>query len=265
MMNSTRKSVVKKSAISKNLQLAKPLATNSSSRTKAAKPASSRAVGSRGSDSASTLNLTPKQQMILSFVRQFRDEHGYSASQREIADHFGFKSLGTIQNYLVRLKKQGAIEKEWNQKRDMTVSDLAMGNPGLSEEPPEVKRLPLVGSVAAGRPIEAIESQEWMDIPSSLAPGKGPFFILKVKGDSMIEDGILDGDFVIIRKQSTATNGQTVVALVENQATIKRFHKASESIELRAANPAYDPIIVRGAAMAGVHIEGILAGVMRRF
>lgn len=211
------------------------------------------------------IRLTPKQKMMLEFINSFRAEKGFAPSQHEIAKHFGFKSLGTVQNYLVRLERQGAIQKTWNARRGMNVAPNAREQILEPSHDGDFRRLPLVGFVAAGRPIEAIESQDWIDVPPSMVAGRGSFFILKVKGDSMIEDGILDGDFVIIRKQESAVNGQTVVALIDNSATIKRFYKRADGVELHPANPSYKPIVVNSDERKNFKIEGVLAGVMRRF
>ena len=155
--------------------------------------------------------LTPKQKLVLDFIRSHIRDEGYAPSQREIAEAFGFRSLGTVQNYLVRLEKEGFLTREWNARRGLRVSHTT--DRGYD--------LPLAGTVAAGKPIEAIETPDTIEVPRSMA-GKGENFVLRVKGDSMIEDGILDGDFVIVRKQETAHNGQTVVALMDGEATGKR-------------------------------------------
>ncbi len=124
--------------------------------------------------------------------------------------------------------------------------------------------LPLVGRVAAGYPIEAIATQETLDVPASMIKG-GNNFVLRVNGSSMIEDGILDGDFVVIRKQDSAAQGQTVVALIGNEATIKRYYRRGNKIELHPANPAYEPLIIDSMVESTeFKIEGVLIGVIRR-
>lgn len=229
------------------------------------------------------LLLTPKQKALLDFITSFRGQHGYAPSQHEIARHFGFKSLGTVQNYLVRLERQGALRKTWNARRGTQVIQNSAPQP-LSYAPtahalptnlrtmdgrrqfeeqslaPHAIPLPLLGRVAAGRPIEAVQHEETIEVPPSMIK-TGAHFVLKVNGDSMIEQGILDGDFVVIKKQVTANNGQTVVALIDNGATIKKYICRSGSIELHPANSAYKPIIV--GAESDFRIEGILVGVVR--
>lgn len=212
--------------------------------------------------------LTPKQKRILDFIETFSQKQGYAPSQHEIAKHFGFTSLGTVQNYLVRLERHGLLKKSWNGKRALEIQK----DPDLSPHTPQpflaLQNLPLVGRVAAGRPIEAIETAETLDVPTSLlknANKKGDHFVLKVTGDSMIEDGILEGDFVIIQKQLKARNGQTVVATIRNEATIKRFFQMGERIELKPANAAYEPIILESLTESDqFRIEGVLVGVIRK-
>lgn len=234
-------------------------------------------VSGKNSPKAALPGLTPKQKVLWDFVRTFSEKYGFMPSQQEIADHFGFSSLGTVQNYLVRLERMGMIQKSWNAKRGMKIVDHRVDavddwksatNLGIKESVTDrIVHLPLVGQVAAGRPIEAIEHREMMEIPASLTQKAGPHFVLKVKGDSMIGDGILDGDYVIIRQQQSASNGQTVVALVDHHATIKRFYQRKNAVELHAANPQYEPMVFSEPEMRsrGFRIEGILTGVLRRF
>lgn len=209
--------------------------------------------------------LTPKQKQVLDFIQEIQQKKGYAPSQREIAEQFGFSSLGTVQHYLNQLGELGFLQKAWNARRGLSVSVSAEPQPQVQVSRVEsnlVRSLPLLGRVAAGRPIEAVQSPEMIEVPASLLRKSGEHFILKVQGDSMIGDGILDGDFVVIRRQSTAENGETVVALIENEATIKRYHKHRSQVELHAANPAYPTIQVKPGAR--FKIEGILAGLIRK-
>lgn len=215
-----------------------------------------------------TPKLTPKQKEVLEFILSFNEENGYAPSQQEIARNFGFKSLGTVQNYLVRLERQGALRKTWNAKRSMEV----VQPPKPTHLDAGTVSLPLLGRIAAGHPIEAIENQNAYEVPVSLLSTGGEHFVLKVAGDSMIEDGILNGDFVIIRKQSTANNGQIVVAVVGNEATLKRFYRRHGGrVELHPANPAYEPIVIesmvensQAAHVPDFGLQGVLVGVIRR-
>lgn len=194
--------------------------------------------------------LTPKQRKILDFIENFITHEGCPPSQQEIATAFGFRSLGTVQNYLVRLERKGFLAKEWNARRGMRV----LGHKGNGFE------LPLVGTVAAGKPIEAVETPDTIEVPSSML-GQGKNFVLRVQGDSMVGDGILDGDFVVVRKQANAESGQTVVALIKGEATVKRFYRKGNRIELHPANPAMTPILVEDEE--SFRIEGVVVGVIR--
>ena len=205
------------------------------------------------------MHLTPKQKEILDFISDFGRERGFAPSQSEIAKHFGFKSLGTVQNYLVRLEREGALQKVWNGKRALTVTPPT--TPLTSAATPSFYELPLLGRVAAGRPIEALESGQSIEVPPSMIK-RGEHFVLKVAGNSMIEDGILNDDFIIVKKQKSAENGQTVVALLDNEATVKRFHRKGSTVELHPANAAYRPIIVD--SLVDFAIEGVVVGVIRR-
>jgi len=193
--------------------------------------------------------LTPKQKKFLDFVIEHTERKGYSPSQTEIARALGFKSLGTVQNYLTRLEREGFIEKDWNARRSIRV--LLPEGYGF--------QLPLAGIVSAGSPIEAIETSDTIPVPPTMADQGN--FVLRVEGNSMVEDGILNGDYVVVRKQSYAERGQTVVALIDNEATVKRFYKKIDRIELHPANAAMKPIIVEETAEFS--ILGVVVGVIR--
>jgi repressor LexA len=194
--------------------------------------------------------LTPKQKNLYDFIVDFNQNHGYAPSQQEIAKAFGWNSLGTVQNYLVRLIREGVLEKDWNAKRGLKTIKTKSNS----------VELPLVGHVAAGKPIEAIEIPDSIEVPPSMV-GPGENFVLKVRGDSMIGDGILDGDYVVVRKQDHAESGQTVVALIRGEATVKRFLRRDGIIELHPANPAMQPFVI--AEDEDFRIEGIVVGVIR--
>lgn len=199
--------------------------------------------------------LTPKQKDFLDFLEGYVAEHGYAPAQQEMAKHFGFSSLGTVQNYLVRLERLGLVRKAWNARHGIELVK--------SKAPAEAVELDLVGFVAAGAPIEHLEQREVVEVPSSLLK-RGEHFVLRVKGDSMVEEGIMENDLAIIRKQTTAQNGQTVVALIDNAATIKKFFRFSNRVELHPANPAYKPIVVDSAERKDFRIEGVLVGLIRK-
>lgn len=222
-------------------------------------------INDKGGTTADPI-LTPKQKAMLDYILSFREEHGFNPSQQEIAKHFGFSSLGTVQNYLVRLERQGAIQKDWNARRGTQVLNAPSSSNSKSshEETGGGVAIPLLGRVAAGRPIEALEHNEFVDVPRNLLKRVGEHFVLRVQGDSMIDEGILDGDQVIIKRQRTAENGQTVVALVNNEATIKKYYLKKGRVELHPANPKYTPLVVDTELREGFHIEGIMVGLIRR-
>jgi repressor LexA len=233
--------------------------------------------------------ITPKQKQILDFIGRFQDQRGYSPSQQEIAAHFGFRSLGTVQNYLVRLERLGLLQKSRHARRGMQMLSTPSISDSFSNTGQEsgVVSLPLLGKVAAGCPIEEIENEKTFDVPASMIKAGGNHMVLKVSGDSMIEDGILEGDYVVVKKQNVAKNGQTVIARVGNEATLKRFYQKDQIIELRSANSSYQPMIIESLVETGemavfkenieskgwlkrkllsseFKIEGILVGVIRQ-
>jgi len=252
--------------------------------------------------------LTPKQKAVLDYIQGFSGEHGYAPSQHEIAKHFGFKSLGTVQNYLIRLERHGFLRKAWNAKRGMEVlrdrqfeeSGIPLGSsattpsspegslipfrskkpmetvpPPLTPADPSVVALPLLGKVAAGLPIEYAEYDQTVEVPLSLfsRPSAGSHrerfaenhYVLRVKGDSMIGDGILEGDYVVIEKRASAQPGETVVAMIGTEATIKRFYRKKGQIELRPANPSYEPILIDSLTETrDFRIEGVMVGLIRK-
>lgn len=205
-----------------------------------------------------TKPLTPKEMAVLEFLRGHMTQKGFVPSYEEIRDRFRYASIFSVQQYLKQLETKGYLRVPGGNKK--RAIELINVSEELNKKSTE---LPLLGRVAAGRPIEAIEGDETIDVSPTLLGDGGQYFALRVAGDSMIGDGIFDQDIVVIRKQANAENGQTVVALVNNEATIKRFFKHKGQIELRAANPAYQPISVTPDAT--FKIEGILCGLIRRF
>src|SRR5215471_18697427 len=171
------------------------------------------------------MNLTKRQKEILDFIRTYRQSHGISPTQREIRETFRLSSFGTVQKHLKRLEEKGALSREWNRSRGISPREDGNGARGI----------PLLGAVAAGRPIEPFPNEESIEVPASML-GKGEHFVLRVRGDSMIEDGIRDGDFVIVARRSQAQNGQTVVALVRGEATLKRYYGDGTRVRLQPAN-----------------------------
>jgi repressor LexA len=200
------------------------------------------------------MSLTKKQKQVFDYICEYLDANGYSPTQMEIKDHFCFKSLGSVQDYIRYLKGSGHLQNDPNSVRGLkpVIEDT---NDGSSLD------IPLHGKVAAGNPIEAIEGTETVSVPASMI-GTGNHFALTVNGESMIEDGILDGDLIIVKEKKHANNGETIVATINNEATVKRYYKKSKQIELHPANSSMSPIIVNDGDF---QIKGILVGLYRSY
>lgn len=204
--------------------------------------------------------LTERQRDILQFIREFQKSRGIAPTHREICDHFGFSSYGTVYKHLSLLEKKGLIRRDWNQKRGVEVVEKEAAAPQSRAEG-GVRELPLFGYIAAGRPLEVDVSDETIAVPEHLTT-RGENYVLKVRGDSMIEDGILDGDLVIIERQQIADNGDMVVANVNGEVTLKRLYREGERVRLQPANSMMTPIY---APARDVAVQGIVVGLMRRF
>jgi repressor LexA len=197
------------------------------------------------------MNLTKRQKEIMDFIRSYRSEQGISPTQREIRERFGLSSFGTVQKHLKRLEEKGALSRDWNRSRGISPA----------EAPASSRPVALLGLVAAGRPIEPFPDEESIEVPPSLL-GKGDHFVLRVRGDSMIEDGIRDGDYVIVARRTQAQNGQTVVALVRGEATLKRYYSEGTRVRLQPANAAMKPLTYESK---DVTVQGIVTGLMRSY
>ncbi len=199
--------------------------------------------------------LTKKQREILDFVTDFADEHGYAPSFEEIADRFGYTSLATVHEHLENLRTKGYIRKGYNESRSIEVVATEMR---LTAVP-----VPLMGDVAAGEPIEAIAGQETIAVPEEML-GRGEHYVLRVNGNSMIEEQIRDGDYLVVKQRETADNGEMVVALVDQEsATVKKFYREKDGqVRLQPANEAMQPMYF-GADR--VMVQGIVVGVIRRY
>ncbi|HET7712886.1 MAG TPA: transcriptional repressor LexA [Thermoanaerobaculia bacterium] len=200
--------------------------------------------------------LTERQRDILTFIREFQAEHGIAPTHREICDRFGFSSYGTVYKHLSLLEKKGLIRRDWNQKRGVELVEK-----GEAERESATRELPLFGYIAAGRPLDVEVSNETISVPEHLT-SRGENFVLKVRGDSMIEDGILDGDLVIIARRERADNGEMVVANVNGEVTLKRIYREGERVRLQPANSMMHPIY---APSGDVSVQGVVVGLMRRF
>jgi len=201
--------------------------------------------------------LTERQRDILGFIREFQKEHGVAPTHREICDRFGFSSYGTVYKHLSLLEKKGLIRRDWNQKRGVELVEREE----KAKEAPGVRELPLFGYIAAGRPLDVEVSDETIAVPEHLTT-RGENYVLKVRGDSMIEDGILDGDLVIIARRERVDNGEMVVANVSGEATLKRIYREGERVRLQPANSMMSPIF---APARDVAVQGVVVGLMRRF
>jgi repressor LexA len=204
--------------------------------------------------------LTKKQRQILDYVDSFVESNGYSPSYEEIAEHFGYNSLATVHEHLTNLEQKGFLRKNYNKSRSLEVVRADLHAPALE--------LPLLGQVAAGLPIEAVEAgQETVTVPHDMVR-RGDNYVLRVRGDSMIEEQIRDGDYIIVNSRNTADNGEMVVALVSDgtvggSATVKKFYReAAGRIRLQPANEMMQPMYFPADA---VQIQGIVVGVIRKY
>ena len=203
--------------------------------------------------------LTERQRDILSFIREYQRQKGVAPTHREICDHFGFSSYGTVYKHLSLLEKKGLIRRDWNQKRGVEIVD---DEPAAKPEATSnAKELPLFGYIAAGRPLDVEVGDETITVPEHLTT-RGENYVLKVRGDSMVDDGILDGDLVIIARRERADNGEMVVANVNGEVTLKRIYREGERVRLQPANSLMSPIY---AAAREVAVQGVVVGLMRRF
>ncbi len=207
------------------------------------------------------MNLTPKQLQILSRIRAIRTTRGYSPTMQELADELGVSKV-TVFEHVEALIKKGALARQANKARSLELTEAAQ----LPDEQRHT-RLPLVGTIAAGSPIEAVEEREHLDLEEVFAPRGGAStsqFVLRVRGDSMIDEQIRDGDYVICEKRDQARNGQTVVALLSNgEATLKKLYKEKDGrIRLQPANDKYEPLY---ANASDVQVQGVCVGVVRSY
>ena len=198
--------------------------------------------------------LTRRQKQVLDVIRDFINERGYSPSLEEIGGELGLSSVATVHKHVSLLVEKGFVQRTWNQNRSIELAE---------EDVPEVVRLPLSGTIAAGRPFEAVETDESICVPADMVRARDTSFVLRIQGDSMIEDQIRDGDLVIIEKCETANDGDTVVALVDGiDATLKRFSREGAEVRLEPANETMQPIVLPASR---VQVQGVAVGVLRRY
>ena len=200
------------------------------------------------------LPLTKRQREILDYLGEFIQQHGYAPSLEEIGRRFGLSSLATVHKHLTNLQDKGFIKRAWNRSRSVELVPARVGGRTLE--------LPLLGYVAAGVPIDAITTAETIGVPDSLV-GKLDTYVLRVRGDSMIDEQIRDGDYVIIEDRKNAENGEMVIALVGGtEVTLKKFYRENGHIRLQPANPAMQPLVFDADH---VQIQGVVVGVMRKY
>lgn len=191
------------------------------------------------------------QAKILAFIKSEVLSKGYPPSVREICDAVGLRSTSTVHGHLMRLEKKGLLHRDSMKPRAMEVVDFYEERMTAAAQTQNVTSIPIVGSVTAGVPILAEENiDEYLPLPNDLL-GDGEHFLLRVRGESMINAGILDDDYIIVHKQAEARNGDIVVALIEDEATVKRFYKEDGHFRLQPENDTMDPIIVKDLSVLG--------------
>ncbi len=198
--------------------------------------------------------LTRRQREVYDFICSFVADKGYSPSLEEIGAHFNLSSVATVHKHVQHLVERRFLRKAWNRSR--SVEPVEQASPGTVS-------LPLLGVVAAGAPIEAIEVAESFDVPADLVPRGGKGFVLRVRGDSMIEEQIRDGDYVVVESRSEAQDGETVVALIRGEeATLKKIYREGPTIRLQPANETMASFSVPAEEL---EVRGVVRGLVRRY
>jgi repressor LexA len=199
--------------------------------------------------------LTKRQKQLVDYLDNYINEHGYAPTLAEVGQYFGLSSLATVHKHLRNLELKGFIKRQHNHSRALEIAQRRKRMAGAQE-------LSLLGQVAAGQPIEAVEGQETISVPEEFVR-RDNTFCLRVRGESMIEDGIRDGDYIIVEGRDQANNGETVVALVGNEATVKKFYREPDGrIRLQPANSAMEPIFM---GQGDLLIRGVVVGLMRHY
>jgi repressor LexA len=211
-------------------------------------------MGGKTSKERKRMDLTKRQQEIFDFIKQHTDEYGYPPTVRDIGKAVGLASSSTVHAHLANLEKRGLIRRDPTKPRALELLDRAVEGVKNLVSP----GLPLVGQVAAGQPLLAEENIEEYVATPSVAGGEQGEYLLRIRGESMKNAGILDGDLVVVRPQETARDGEIIVALVGDEATVKRFFRERDHIRLQPENEAMEPIIVRD-----VSVLGRVVGLMR--
>ncbi len=200
--------------------------------------------------------LTKRQREILNYLTAYTEQNGYAPSFEEIAENFGYNSLATVHEHLTNLQRKGYIKRSYNESRAIEILP--------TEAVAKALELPLLGTVAAGVPIEAVEHNETITVPEDLVRANGNHYVLRVRGNSMIDEQIRDGDFVVVNERQRADNGEMVIAMLGgSSATVKKFFRERDGrIRLQPANETMEPMYVHEN---DISIQGIVVGVLRRY
>jgi len=195
--------------------------------------------------------LSRRQAETLAYVQEYLARNGYAPSLREVAQHLGVRSVATVHQHMRALEDKGYVMRDWNKTRAIVPVDVASGG---------AVTLPLLGRIPASPPAEALLTDDEVEVPANLI-GIGDHFGLTVSGESMMDDGIRDGDIVIVRRQQTAHNGETVAVLLDGEVTLKKLDRADGRVMLRPANAAFAPIEVTG----DLEIQGVVVALLRKY
>ena len=198
--------------------------------------------------------LTRRQRQVLDVIRDFIDRNGYSPSLEEIGRELGLSSVATVHKHVTLLVDKGYVRRSWNQNRSIELTE---------QDSPGTVQLPLHGTIAAGQPLEAVSHNESICVPADMVRDRTRSYVLQVQGDSMIDEQIRDGDFVVIEERDLGGHGETVVALIdESEATLKRFFHEGSTVRLEPANASMKPMTF---AADRVRVQGVAVGVIRKY
>jgi len=197
--------------------------------------------------------LTKRQKQIFDFIEDGIRRDGYAPTLEEIGKAFNLRSMATVHKHVSNLEAKGLIRRKWNHSRAIELVQ--------QQRPVAAVELPLLGRVAAGRPIEALEGDDTIEVPESLVR-RNNTYVLRVKGDSMVDEGILDGDLIIVEENPSPDNGDMAVVSINGEATVKRFYRERGAVRLQPANDKYAPIVVNDG---NVDVRGVVVAVMRSY
>jgi len=199
--------------------------------------------------------LTRRQREVLDVIQGFIGRHGYSPSLEEIGTELDLSSVATVHKHVSHLVQKGLVRRTWNQNRSIELVDTG--------DLASAVRVPLCGTIAAGSPLEATSVSETMMVPAELVRDRANTFVLRVRGDSMIDEQIRDGDYVVLERRDGARDGETVVALIDgSEATLKKLHREGDRVRLQPAHPSMEPIFVPAERL---QVQGVVVGVIRKY